>query len=388
VTMSTSRRSTTRGRRISTKPTSKSIYDAASQHTKSVVLELGSALIRVGIAGESKPRHVIPHNLFDIKRSSDGYYLTTAPQEWEKILLSFFADLYTKYLLLKPRSRRVILLVGNAYQYPTSFRTALESVMLYDLSVPSILFVDQFRTIIPYALGHTQKMGILLDVGRIEARVGCVFEETCLIDSFNIVPCGFEALARIVMDYCRERMQIEVEHIHDGLAIVESCIQNHSSSDEIVCHLPHANRHITVNRKVLDDCIHEMYLNPANPNSLVHAFFNSLLACPIDLRKDMVRNVVLVGGATRGVPLLEQKFMESIRGFFQEQVVQIDKDEERRYDILSIQHAKFKSLATVVMDTPLSITFLPFSPTVIAWVGGSIMGSLNLSKEKWIHRAD
>jgi len=210
-----------------------------------------------------------------------------------------------------------------------------------------------------------------------------------LIDTLNIVPCGFEALTRMVMGYCRERMQIEVEHINDGLAIVESCIQSHSSSDEIVCHLPHAKQHIKIKSQVLDDCIYDMYLNPANPNSLVHAFFNSLLACPIDLRKDMVRNVVLVGGTTRGVPSLEQKFMKSIRGFFQEQVVRSDKDEEQSNDVQSIKHIEFKSLATVVMDTPLSITYpLPFSPTVIAWVGGSIMGSLNLSKEKWIHRAD
>jgi len=283
--------------------------------------------------------------------------------------------------------------MGSTYQYPTSFRTALESVLLHDLSIPSILFVDQFRTVIPYALGHTQKMGIVLDIGRLEGRVGCVFEEACLIDTLNIVPCGFEALAQMVMGYCRETMQLEVENIHDGLAIIQSCTQATSlRSDVVVCHLPHANKHVQIKTQVLEDCIQEMYLDLSNPNSLVHAFFKSLLACPLDLRRDIVRNVVLIGGATLGIPSLEQRFLACIRGLFQEQEGERDNTgvaEKKRYEVRSPRHAKFQTLAAVVMDAPLSITYpLPFSPTVIAWVGGSIMGSLNLSKEKWIHRAD
>lgn len=330
--------------------------------------------------------------MFDIERVSDDYYLTTTPRKWEKILLPLLADLYTKHLLLKPRSRRVILLMGSTYQYPSSFRTALESVLLHDLSIPSILFVDQFRTVIPYALGHTQKMGIILDIGRLEGRVGCVFEESCLIDTLNIIPCGFEALAQMVMGYCRENMQLEVESIHDGLAIIQSCIQSTSSSDDFFCHLPHANKHVQIKTQVLEDCIQEMYLDLSNPNSLVHAFFKSLLACPLDLRKDIVRNVVFMGGATLGIPSLEQKFLACIRSLFQEREGERgDKEmgKKKRYEVRSPKHAKFQTLAAVVMDAPLSITYpLPFSPTVIAWVGGSIMGSLNLSKEKWIHRAD
>jgi len=139
--------------------------DTASQHAEEIVLEIGSAHVRVGLARESKPRHIVPHTLFDTERCGDGddnYYRTTAPPDWEKVLLPFLADLYTKRLLLKPRSRRVILVMGSAHQYPASFRAALESVLLHGLRIPSVLFVDQFRTIIPYALGHTQKMGIVL----------------------------------------------------------------------------------------------------------------------------------------------------------------------------------------------------------------------------------
>jgi len=204
-----------------------------------------------------------------------------------------------------------------------------------------------------------------------------------------MVPCGFEALARMVMDYCRENMRLEVESIHDGLAIIQSCIQNTTSSDEIVCHLPHADKHVQIQTRVLEDCIQEMYLNLSNPNSLVHAFFKSLLACPLDLRKDVVRNVVLVGGATLAIPSLERRFMTCVRNLFQERTVGRGDGEKRSYEVRSTEHAKFQPLAAVVMDAPLSITYpLPFSPTVIAWVGGSIMGSLNLSKEKWIHLAD
>jgi len=230
------------------------------------------------------------------------------------------------------------------------------------------------------------------DIGRLEGRVGCVFEEACLVNTLNIIPCGFEALAQMVMGYCREKMQLEVESIHDGLAIIQSCSQTTSLSAVVVCHLPHANKYVHIKTQVLEDCIQEMYLDLSNPNSLIHAFFKSLLACPLDLRKDIVRNVVLIGGATLGIPSLEQRFLGCIRGLFQVQEVESgDKEvaEKQRFEVRSPMHAKFQTLAAVVMNAPLSITYpLPFSPTVIAWVGGSIMGSLNLSKEKWIHRAD
>jgi len=367
------------------------IHETASQHVSSVILEFGSAFLRVGIAGESKPRHIIPNdNIFNVK-VNDDYVLTTLSQEWELLLSPLLENLFTNHLLIKPRTRRVIVLMANTYQYPTSFRNALESVLLNNLSVPSILFADIFRTVIPYALGHTQKIGIVLDVGRYEGRIGCVFEESCLMNTLSIVPCGYEALTRMVMDRCNmeETQQVKIKSIHDGHAIIQSCLRGNSLKKNVIgCHLPHSNIVIQIKPQIIEDCIQEMYLDLSTPNSLLHAFFTSLLACPLDLRSSVVQNVVFVGGTMLSLPGLERKFLQCIHDLFKEQGEGESKVVGKSsYTVKNQKHAKFRSLAAVVMETPLVVTYpLPFDPSVISWVGASIMGASNLPKEMWIHR--
>jgi hypothetical protein len=95
--------------------------------------------------------------------------------------------------------------------------------------------------------------------------------------------------------------------------------------------------------------------------SIPYMILCSLLQCPIDLRKIIAKNIVLVGGGG----CLIQGFQDRI--LF-----------ELHCGVQSVP--KFKKLRA------LDVRFhkIPFSRDLIPWIGLSIMGTLRLTDEKWV----
>ena len=373
------------------RPTFKRSYssnlDIASRQSASLIIEFGSAIIRVGIAGEPKPRHlfVLPHeqakpkeesnddksdsdidnnnNNNNNKHESKEYWtsLSSIPSLVQRRnssdsvcyddLLPWLSDLYTRHLLLKPRSRRVVLLLP--IHHPPQFKSTLESILLDQLQVPSVLFVDSFRTI-PYAIGGCgSNTGMIVDLGRVEGRVVCFFNGLICEDTLQIVPVGFRSL----MDQVKS-----------------------TSGDDM-----YSTKDV--------DLLNELYFDLDNPNTLIYSFLSSLKKCPIDVRKHAVKSIVFVGGGVEAISQFEQRFMQCIKGLFE-----LDDDDSSNitmgmdhasYRVKNHEHRRFSSLANVVMRAPLGIVYpLQFRPSCVSWVGGSIWGSMKLSGEKWIHRND
>ena len=123
-----------------------------SQHNAAVVIEIGSVHTRIGLAGESSPRHVIdtPELPFPYAGRPSSF-TATCEKKWEEKLYPLFSYILTDLLLIKPRLRRVLVI--EPFVSPTAFRTALCRVLLLWLNVPSILFVPGGMVSVPYALG-------------------------------------------------------------------------------------------------------------------------------------------------------------------------------------------------------------------------------------------
>jgi actin-related protein len=259
----------------------------------------------------------------------------------------------------------------SSFYYPHTFKEALQTTLLDRLKVPSLLFVEggSLQTIIPYALG--KQVGILIDIGRLEARIIGVFN-SLLQDTLQIVPVGFESLLRRVIEIVDD-----VNTLDDARTLVQSSLLGNVDSNDT----NENDSSINLNIKHLVD---EMFFDLSNPNSLVLAFFQSLSKCPVDLRKEMIRNVSIVGGGILGIPGFEKRFLVSIRNLFEK----IEPDDGKGYfRLCDPSHRKFQPLAVVVMQSPLKINYpLPFSPSSIGWIGGSIMGSLNIPEDNWVNR--
>jgi actin-related protein len=239
--------------------------------------------------------------------------------------------------------------------HPPGLQTSLEQIFLRDLQVPSILFVNQFRTI-PYAIGN-QNTGVMVDIGQNEGRVVCFFNGAMMEDTVEIVPIGYQSL-------------------------LHSLSQKDEEQDQ---------------KMIVDD----LYFNLDNQDSMLYAFLSSLLRCSIDLRKQVVQHVVFVGGGVEAIANFEQRFILKIRELFESKgVVEcvatgIDNSNDTplvKRNVFGVKDGKYKQfdvLASVIMNTPLGVLYpLQFRPALMAWMGGSIMGSIKLSNDEWTHRSN
>jgi actin-related protein len=361
--------------------------DIASRQSNPLVFEFGAAYLRIGIAGESKPRSVIPlfssleprpsiassqeaPTVVSSSGTEDDYWSSscTFPRDLFLVKSSpgyedlgpWFRNLYTHHLLLKPRSRRVIILLPIYHAF--TLRTSLETIFLTQLQVPSILFTNTFETI-PYAIGEPNA-GMIVDIGEKEGRIVCFFHGNMCENTLQIVPVGYRVTLKL-------------------LNVDDKCCATLQQNDENQEKAP---------KQIIENLLFDL----DNTNSLMYAFLSCLLECPIDLRKLVVQHVVFVGGGVEGISLLEKRFLTFIRGLFVEKTrVKSSTSVQENIPIYGIRHERyhqFDKLASVIMTAPLGVMYpLPFRPSCMAWVGASIMGSTqrsNSSDDGWIHRSE
>ena len=456
---------------------------SSSRHTSPVIIELGSSSIQVGIAGEAQPRCIMPSTSIIIngnegKGSGNGStsssFITTPPLPCSSMILQnqtissinqeenlttthtnneynkycmyhqhlspFFHNLFTYRLHLKPKSRRVIILMPT--HYPTIYREVIQKILLDELKIPALKFINGsgLYTTIPYALG--KNVGLVIDVGSLECQMGAFFNRHLLNDTIITVPIGKKVLIqRICDDYLNFRRNRRIEGgvskndtvlkniddddnyddlnrddvnsiIEDILIVMKQTPSSSLSSSGVQYYNKDcmAKTHYEYLKQMTQEYIEDFYFNIDNAHSLINAFLTTLLKCPLDLRLDLVRNVCFIGdGVTTSssscvVPNLEYRFLSSIQSLFELKstttssgenhgdTLTRSSDENRMIGggncrIKEKRYQKFQVLAMSLMEKgPLSLIHpLPYHPSCISWVGGSVYGSLNLPNDEWIH---
>jgi hypothetical protein len=280
---------------------------------------------------------------------------------------------------------------------------------------------------------------MLVDIGTHEARVlVSVAGSSALADTHQATAAGYQTfLCQVSKNYQEVNQRaddtsgrselVESESpaltLEDANAIVQSWIALPSTSP-----LPHACTTISVNLPSLEDqqqgqsqtstqtavelpiqpllkAFHHIYLDYANPASLIFSMLTCALACPIDHRRGVLQNVLLLGGGAvalrrsgRGAPgrpatglgpQLETAAREACRTSADE-AKEHDQEEEKKEDgalpISAMSRRRFLSLRGVVVGRVthegdgregMYVRYPdPFAADVAAWIGGSIMGTL------------
>ncbi len=121
-----------------------------------------------------------------------------------------------------------------------------------------------------------------------------------------------------------------------------------------------------IDREVVNSCLHEAYFDVANPESLVRSFLASLSSCPIDFRKEAVRNVCCIGGTVEFIPNFERKFLKALADAF----TGPSAENESSYAFRSLRPLLDEKEGCLGIVHPL-----PFSPGIFAWTAASVFGS-------------
>ncbi len=301
--------------------------------------------------------------------------------------------------------------------YPQPYQEAIQSILLDELKIPALKFIDHsggLYTTLPYALGNN--IGLVVDLdgsssSAVECVMGAFFNRGVLEDTVTMVPIGREMLIQQVRHELIQDLEEETENsarrqtidnnMDNIVATIEDIVMSHQQSGLHHHHSNNESNYYEQVSKITNECIENMYFNIDNPHSLIHGFLSCLLKCPIDLRLDIVRNVCFIGHGVNFVPNLHYRFLSCIRALFDETGETITAEENKahrhhrhhgaNYKIKNRRYQKFQCLATLLMEKgPLTLIHpLPFDPSCISWVGGSVYGSLNLSNnDKWIHVDD
>uniref|UniRef100_A0AAY4BYJ9 Actin-related protein 10 n=1 Tax=Denticeps clupeoides TaxID=299321 RepID=A0AAY4BYJ9_9TELE len=337
-----------------------------------VVIDLGAAYTKCGFAGETGPRFIIPS---EIQRPGQQqpikvvqYHINT--EELYSNLKEFIHNLYFRHLLVNPRDRRVVII--ESILCPSHFRETLTKVFFKQFEVPSILFA-------PSHLLSVMTLGVnsalVMDCGYTETLVLPVYENIPVLSAWEALPLGGKAIHRELESLLVEQCTIDTDagtgqslpsvlvrtcfvcDLQRGLKIQEAKF-NLAGTAERPAPPPDVDypldgeKILHVNGSIRDSVIEMLFEQDNEEKSVATLILDALVKCPIDTRKVLSENLVIIGG-TAMLPGFLHRLLAEIR--------------------VLVEKPKYcNALAT----KSFRVHSPPAKPNCTAWLGGAIFGAL------------
>uniref|UniRef100_A0A673WK78 Actin-related protein 10 n=1 Tax=Salmo trutta TaxID=8032 RepID=A0A673WK78_SALTR len=350
-----------------------------------VVIDLGAAYTKCGFAGETGPRFIIPSELQKPGQQQSikvvQYNINT--EELYSNLKEFIHMLYFRHLLVNPRDRRVLII--ESILCPSHFRETLTKVFFKQFEVPSVLFAPSHLMSI-MSLGINS--GLVMDCGYTETLVLPVYECIPILSAWEALPLGGKAIHKeldgLLVEQCTvdsdsstgQSLPTVIAYSHRPSCVVSCPVRTCFVSDlkrglkiqEAKFNLegtaerptpppdvdyPLDGEKILHIKGPIRDSVMEMLFEQDNEEkSVATLVLDTLVKCPIDTRKALSENLVIIGG-TAMLPGFLHRLLAEIR-------LLVDKPKYR--DALATKSFRLHSP--------------PAKPNCTAWLGGAIFGAL------------
>ncbi|GAV00756.1 hypothetical protein RvY_11558 [Ramazzottius varieornatus] len=319
-----------------------------------VILEMGSKFIKVGFAGDPSPLAIIP----SVGKLPGGKLVSLmnesiTPAERLEMFTMFLSDVYFKVLQTNAKDRKIFVLLNLFDTH--SLQKTLMSVLITALEVPAVCFVSPHMTIFP-SIGplHT---GLIVDIGSV-TRLIPVSHNSSIVGAWDLLPgMGFAGLVKHFKDILPNGSQVtsaklqagddHSDNFEDSLnsslrseatpesSRSEDLIQELNVSDVclelinrwLACTTFSRSKRLLAGEKYGPDfppfpdiplrfntvdgtksyelCLTgrqleetmEVFFQPnIDGETLPSAILKVILKCPIDLRRAMMENIIVVGG--------------------------------------------------------------------------------------------
>ncbi|XP_070787756.1 actin-related protein 10 [Pituophis catenifer annectens] len=349
-----------------------------------VVIDLGAAFTKCGFAGETGPRCVIPS---EIKKPGVSkpirivqYNINT--EELYSYLKEFIHMLYFRHLLVNPRDRRVVIV--ESVLCPSHFRETLTKVLFKYFEVPSVLFAPSHLMSL-LTLGINSAM--VLDCGYTESLVLPIYEGIPVLSCWGALPLGGKAIHKELEYQLLEQSTVDTGAIKgQSLALVMGSVPEDIVEDIKVrtCFVSDLQRGLKIqaakfdmndsaerptpppdvdypldgkkilhiNGSIRDSVVEVLFVQDNEEKSVATLILDSLMECPIDTRKQLAENLIVIGG-TAMLPGFLHRLMAEIR-----------------YLVEKPKYKEILASKTFRVHTP------PAKPNCVAWLGGGIFGAL------------
>ncbi|CAH3197374.1 unnamed protein product [Porites evermanni] len=295
-----------------------------------VVIDIGAAYTKCGFASETSPRHIIRSVLtHTINGQTETVSVVTNeqernPDELYAVLRDFLHQIYFRYLLVNPRDRRVI--ICESVLCSTLWRNAIAKVLFKHFEVPSVLFAPHHLLAL-FTLGVPS--GLIMDCGFTETG-------TAILKAVQTIPLGSKAIHKHLEEQLMERSLVQIETGVKPLSSVVNSLGNETLEDIKVrtCFVApkfsgpegeprpaslvpkvdyplDGGRILRIEGQIREQTFDILFDGDEEEKSLATCLLDSLLKCPIDTRKPLAENIVLIGGTVM-TPGFKHRLMQEI----------------------------------------------------------------------------
>lgn len=312
-----------------------------------VIFEIGRQFTKCGFAGEPAPRAIIRTVTAYNGRAEIDLQDVSEPKLLRSLLGDFLEKIYFNQLAISPKEKKVVIV--ESVLCKSSFREALIHVLFDQFNVPSVLFVpDQLMAIT--TLGRTT--GLVLDVGSEEAVAMAVVEGVTLLDGAQFARLGARTIDSSIEREIRRRNPNHTETITSQIIEdirIRTCfvapfrrsaaiskiksklaqqqqisgdgpehpdLQSDSSeTDELapadIVYSIDGSRSLKIPGYLREGACELLFEILAHEHSLATMIIDVILSAPIDCRRSLSENILIIGG-TASMPGFEHRMYNEL----------------------------------------------------------------------------
>jgi len=356
-----------------------------------VILDIGAAFTKCGFAGEISPRAIIPSLVKKVNSSKLVHVLKHEDEsELYKALVDFIHVLYFRHLLVNPKERRVV--VVESLLSPTIHRNTIARVLFKHYEVPSVLFAPSHLVAL-FTLGLPS--GLVLDCGYNESLALPVYEGVPMLKAWEALPLAARSLhdylSAQLMETCTVKTAREESQPLSSIGALEESIvddikvrccfvtkfsraqdilesQEEGKEDKRPAPPPsveyplEGNKVLHIEGKVRENTCEILFQRDGEDRSVATLVLDAICKCPVDMRRCMAENVVLMGG-TAMLPGFKHRMLQELTSLI-------------KTDKYAVKLPNVK----VLLHSP------PARENYIAWLGGAIFGALEVLGNRSVSR--
>ncbi|XP_059145787.1 actin-related protein 10-like [Physella acuta] len=371
------------------------LYEGLSigDEPKVIVIDIGVAYTKCGLAGETGPRCIIPSQCTNARTQQvKKIWEYTTTEELYELLKELLYTLIFRYLLVTPKDRRVV--VVESLLCTSDFRDTLAKVLFKHYEVGSVLFASS-HLLSMLTLGVN--VGLVVDVGYKETLVIPVYEGIPIMKGLQSIPLAGKAIHSRIKTQLMEHGTISTpDQQHQAVASIPDLITEDLLEDikvrccfvteytrgqqiqEVTMRGGHANKLpppppdtdypldggnvLNVSGRIREHSCEVLFEQDNEETSIATLLLESLILCPIDTRIELANNVLVTGG-TAMLPGFYHRLQLELANLLKKPVYSSQ---------LGIKQFKFHKA--------------PAKENYTAWLGGALIGALETLPSKSLSR--
>ncbi|XP_005099682.1 actin-related protein 10 [Aplysia californica] len=366
---------------------------------KVIILDIGAAYTKCGLAGETGPRCIIPSHVKNARRSEIvNIWDYSSVGELYENLKDLLYTLIFRHLLVTPKDRRVV--VVESLLCPSEFRETLAKVLFKHYEVGSVLFAPSHLVAL-LTLGTN--FGLVVDVGFQETVVVPVYEGIPIMKGWQSIPLAGKAIQSRIKSQLLEHGTVSTaEQQHQAVSGLKETITDEVLEDikvrccfiteysrgqqiqEVTMRGGHANKLpppppdtdyplddgsvLNVSGRIREHSGEVLFEQDNEETSIATLLLDSLVQCPLDTRKPLASNVLVMGG-TAMMPGFYHRLQLELSNLLKKPVYA---------NQLGVKQFRFHKA--------------PAKENYTAWLGGSLIGAVetlplkSLSRDVYLQR--